>query len=255
MNITTIKTRLVHANECTLEALLIESLKDVPEHSIVVISSKIIALCQNRVVDKATITKTDLIKQEADFYTPDGFNKYGHNFTIIHNTFITSAGIDESNVDGSFVLWPADPQAVANETRRLVCQLFNRRSIGIIITDSSAMPSMRAGSIGIMIAHSGFVAVKQLSGSMDLFGRPFKVSKSAIGGGLAAAANVVMGEAIEQTPIAIISDIPFVTFQDTNPSLHDLETTYISPETDLYAPFIQSAPWQRGGGKYKDTLR
>ncbi|MDN5274912.1 MAG: putative F420-0--gamma-glutamyl ligase [Candidatus Saccharibacteria bacterium] len=254
MNITTIKTRLVHANECTLETLLTESLTDVPEHSIIVISSKIIALCQNRVVDKNTITKSELIKQEADFYTPDGFNKYGHNFTIIHNTFIASAGIDESNVDDSFVLWPANPQAVANEIRSFLCQLFNRQFIGVIITDSSGMPSMRAGTIGIMIAHSGFMAVKKLAGTNDLFGRPFKVSKSAIGGGLAAAANVVMGESTEQTPIALISDAPFVVFQDSNPSTNDLETTYISPETDLYAPFIQSAPWQKGGGKYRETV-
>lgn len=255
MNITAIKTRLVRANDCALETLLAESIPSLPERSVVVISSKIIALCQNRVVSKDTITKTQLIKQEADYYTPDGFNKYGHNFTIIHNTLITSAGIDESNVDDSFVLWPAQTQEVANETRRFLCTFFNRRAIGVIITDSSATPSMRAGTIGIMIAHSGFMAVKQLAGIDDLFGRPFKVSKSAIGGGLAAAANVVMGEASEQTPIAIVSDIPFVTFQDSDPTEQELEATYITPETDLYGPFIQSAPWQKGGGTYKDAVR
>src|SRR4051812_46822152 len=110
MNITPIKTRLVHADECTIEQLLSESITELHDNSVIAISSKVIALCQNRVVSKHTITKTELIKQEADYYTPDGFNKYGHNFTILNNTFIPSAGIDESNVDNAFVLWPANPQ-------------------------------------------------------------------------------------------------------------------------------------------------
>lgn len=42
-------------------------------------------------------------------------------------------------------------------------------------------------------AHSGFLAVKQLIATKDLFEREFVVARSAIGGGLAAAANVVMG--------------------------------------------------------------
>jgi F420-0:gamma-glutamyl ligase len=106
---------------------------------------------------------------------------------------------------------------------------------------------MRSGTIGVMLAHSGFSAVKKLAGTKDLFDREFEVARSAIGGGLAAAANVAMGEGTEQTPIAVVSDIPFVTFQHRNPSKAELESVYISPEEDLYAPFIMSAPWQKGG--------
>jgi len=228
--------------------LVAESLPNLQENSVIVVSSKIVALCQNNVVDKATITKSDLIKQEADFYTPDSFNTYGFNFTILNNTFIPSAGIDESNADGYFVLWPKDPQRAANELRAFMRQHFNLKNVGVIITDSTSMPPMRSGTIGIMLAHSGFAAVKQLVGTEDLFGRNFQVATSAIGSGLAAAANVVMGEGTEQTPLAIISDIPFVTFQAADPTPQELEAVYIRPEIDLYAPFIQSAPWQKGGG-------
>lgn len=248
MKIDAIKTRLIHAGECSLEELIAESMSDIKEKSVVVISSKIVALCQDRVVDKTTITKGDLIKREADFYTPDDFNMYGFNFTILNNTFIPSAGIDESNADGYFVLWPEDPQKVANELRIFICQHFKIKNVGVIITDSTCMPPMRSGTIGIMLAHSGFVAVKQLVGTKDLFNREFEVAKSAIGGGLAAAANVVMGEGVEQTPLAIITDISFVTFQQANPTKEELESVYISPKIDLYAPFIQSAPWLKGGG-------
>lgn len=253
MNIRSIKTRLVHANECTIDQLLTESIDTLPEGSVVVVSSKIIALCQNRVIAKDTITKEALIKQQADYYTPDGFNKYGFNFTILNNTFIPSAGIDESNVKDAYVLWPANLQEVANTIRQLLVRRFTRRKIGVIITDSTCMPPMRAGTIGIMLAHSGFTAVKQLAGTKDLFGRTFEVSKSAIGGGLAAAANVVMGEGREQTPIAVISDVPFVDFTESDPTPQEIEATYIAPEIDMYAPFIQTAPWQKGGGEYNKS--
>ncbi len=247
MNITAIKTRLVRAGECTIEQIIAESIREIPEDSVLAVSSKIVALCQNRVVDKTSVTKNELIKQQADYYTPDGFNKYGFNFSIVNNTFIPSAGIDESNVENAYVLWPENPQKAANEIHTFLVQKFGVKRVGVIITDSTCMPPMRAGTIGVMLAHSGFVAVKQLVGTPDLFGRKFEVSKSAIGGGLAASANVVMGEGAEQTPLALISDVPFVTFQTRNPTMKEIETTYISPEIDLYAPFIMSAPWQKGG--------
>jgi len=251
MKISPIKTRLVHASERTVEELLEESLPSVEEGSIVVISSKVVALCQGRVVEKTAVTKEALIKQEADFYTPDGFNKYGFNFTILNNTFIPSAGIDESNSDGYFVLWPEDPQQTANAVRAFLTRRFGLKNVGVIITDSTCMPPMRSGTIGVMLAHSGFLAVKKLAGTKDLFGREFLVARSAIGGGLAAAANVVMGEGTERTPIAVITDVPFVTFEPCDPTKDELEAVYISPKEDLYAPFIMSAPWQKGGRQAK----
>lgn len=247
MKITPIETRLVRANEHTLNQLITESGIVLKEKSIIAISSKIVALCQNRVVDKTTMTKSDLIKREAGFYTPESFNRYGFHFTITNNTFISSAGIDESNGDGYFVLWPKQPQRVANELRAFLSRHFNLKDVGVIITDSTSMPPMRLGTIGIMLAHSGFSAVNQLVGEEDLFGRPFMIEKAAIGSGLAAAANVVMGEGAEQTPLAIISDIPFVKFQRRNPTEFELKLVYISPDDDLYAPFIQAAPWRKGG--------
>lgn len=246
MKIIPIKTRLIRANECTLNELIAESVTALEEKSIVAISSKVIALCQNRIVDKTTITKSDLIKREADLYTSEGFNRYGFHFTITNNTFISSAGIDESNGDGCFVLWPKNPQQVANDLRAFLRKRFSLKDVGVIITDSTSMPPMRLGTIGIMIAHSGFSAVNKLAGTKDLFGRPFMIEKAAIGSGLAAAANVVMGEGAEQTPIAVISDVSFARFQRRNPIKSELKSVYIAPEDDLYAPFIQAAPWEKG---------
>lgn len=247
MKITAIKSHLVHAGECTFEELIAESLTTIEEKSVVAVSSKVVALCQNRVVDKSTTTKSELIKQEADFYTSESFNRYGFHFTITNNTFISSAGIDESNGDNYFVLWPKNPQQVANELRTFLSKRFGLKDVGVIVTDSTSMPPMRLGTMGIMLAHSGFSAVNQLIGKEDLFGRLFMIEKAAIGSGLAAAANVVMGEGTEQTPLAVISDVPFVDFQRRNPTKLELKSVYISPEDDLYAPFMRLAPWEKGG--------
>ncbi len=251
MQVTPIKTRLVRANECSIETLVAESISELTEKSVVAISSKVVALCQNRVVDLESIPKSDLIKQEAERYTPDGFNRYGSNFTIINNSLVPAAGIDESNADGHFVLWPEKPQSVANDLRAFLCRQYGLEKIGVIIIDSNSLPPMRAGTIGIMLAHSGFEAIRHLAGTNDLFGRPFKVATSAIGSGLAAAATVAMGEGAERTPLALIADVPFVSFQDRDPTKEELSEVYIRPEDDLYAPFFMNAPWQPGGNHTK----
>ena len=246
MKITAVKTRLIRAGEYTIEEILKESINELKDNSVIAVSSKIIALCENRIASSSITTKSELVKRESDYYTPEEFNVYGFSFAIVHNTFIPSAGIDESNANGDFVLWPEDPQQSANIIREFLCSQFGVKNIGVIVTDSTCMPPMRAGTIGIMIAHSGFNAVKKLIGTQDLFGRTYEVSQSAIGGGLAAAANVLMGEGAEQTPLAVIEGIPFVEFQHHNPTNEELSKIYIDPAIDLYAPFIQSAPWKKG---------
>jgi len=248
MKVTPIKTRLVHANECTTEALIAESIPTLEENTVVVISSKVVALCENRVVDIDGTDKNTLIRQEASLYTPDGFSSYGSSFTITRKTLIRAAGIDESNADNHYVLWPKDPQRSANALRAFLCEQFRVTNVGVIISDSLSVPPMRAGSIGIMLAHSGFTSLQRLAGTKDLFGREFKVAHPAIGSGLAAAANLVMGEGTEQTPIALVSDLPFVTFQPRDPSQEELDETYLSLEEDMYSPFFKLAPWQKGGG-------
>ena len=91
MNIKSVKTRLVHASEMSLEDLMAESLPDTLEDgSVIAVSSKVVALCQGRVADKNSISKFDLIKQEADYYyKPNLMNQWEFNFTILNNTFLS----------------------------------------------------------------------------------------------------------------------------------------------------------------------
>lgn len=250
MKIDAVKTRIIEAGDVSLTDLLAESIHDLPENSVVAISSKVVALCENRVVDIDTITRADLVKREADYYLPPEFSQYNYGFAITKGTLIASAGIDESNGGGHWVLWPKDPFASANSARQFLREKFNRKNIGVIITDSNCLPPLRRGTIGIVVAWSGFDALRDLRGTRDLFDHEFKVSVSAIAGGLAAAANVAMGEGAESTPLAIISEADFVKFVDHEPTPEDIAETFVDKEEDLYAPFLNSVKWQKGAGGY-----
>jgi len=64
--------------------------------------------------------------------------------------------------------------------------------------------------------------------------------------GLAAAAVLVMGESNEQTPLAVIEDMPFVKFQARDPSKKELEELKITIQEDLYAPLLKAVKWKKG---------
>lgn len=242
-----IKTARVLPGQKTIFEILDESLPKLTERTVVVVTSKIIALCENRVVPIKSTDKEALVKRESDLYLPPSLSKYSFHFTIANKTLISLAGIDESNGGGNYVLWPSNPQKTANELREYLAGKFGLKELGVIISDSTCLP-MRQGTLGIPLGYSGFLALNDYIGQPDLFGRPFKVSRGGVALGLAAAAVLTMGEGTEQTPIAVIKDVPFVKFQGRNPTDKELKSFYLeSVDDDLFAPFLQSVPWQPGG--------
>ena len=245
MIIKALKTDKITAGSTNLFSLLDASLSDVPDGAVIAITSKIVSLCEGGVVPLDAVDKERLVAQESDLYLPATLSKYGHHFTVTNSTLIPMAGIDESNGDGYYVLWPKDAQATANQVRAYMRSRFKLDRVGIVITDSTCHP-MRRGTNGIMLAHSGFRATNDYVGKPDLFGRPFAVSQADVAGGLAATAVLQMGEGAEQTPLAIITDVSFVTFQDRNPSASELREIHIPLEDDLFAPFLTSVQWKKG---------
>ncbi len=243
MNITSIKTEKIIPNN-HLFTILNNTLPLLTEKSILVITSKIVALCENSIVSKNSVEKETLIQQQSDYYIPSQQNKYHVTLTIKNNTLIPSAGIDESNANGYYVLWPKDPQQTANHIRKHLISRFKLNHIGVIITDSKTTP-LRWGTTGIAIAHSGFHALNNYIGQPDIFGRTMNMTKANIMDGLAAAAVVVMGEGNEQTPLAIITEIPFCQFQNRNPTDEELQQLKINLEDDLYSPLLQTAHWKK----------
>lgn len=211
------------------------------------VTSKIVAICEGRTIPIDEADKKDLVARESDYYLPSYLSKYDFNFTITHRTLIPSAGIDESNGDGHFILWPKDPGASANNIYRYLKKRFGLNNVGVIITDSTARP-LHYGTEGVAIAFSGFNPSNDYRGTPDLFGRTLEVSVSNIADALASAAVVVMGEGTERTPLAVIEDIPFVKFQDHEPTKEELDKFFLNHyEDDLFEPFLKSMPWEKGG--------
>ncbi len=248
MTVMAVKTRRVTAGDRPLEELLDESIERIEPGSILAVSSKIVALCEGRVAPHAGTDKASLVEREAQFYLPRSSSRYDVSLAIKGNVLIPSAGVDESNTGGDYVLWPADPQSSANAVWRHLTSRFGTRELGVIITDSTTMP-LRMGVCGIPIAHCGFRALNDFVGTDDLFGRPLEMTRANVALGIAAAAVAVMGEAAEQTPLAIATDLPFVQFQSREPTAAELEALTIAPEDDLYAPLLQAVEWRKGGAQ------
>lgn len=245
MQIQAINTHKITPSGQELFAVLDAYTPVLDEESVLAVTSKIISLCQGRVVHIGEVDKQQLVESEADYFLPPDANRYQVSLTIKDNILIPSAGIDESNSDHHYVLWPTDPQGVANAIRSHLCRRFGRQRLGVLITDSKTTP-LRWGVTGVAVAHSGFAALNDYIGRSDLFGRPLRMTKVNVADALAAAAVLVMGEGDEQTPLAVISDLPFVRFQERDPTPEELQGLRIALEDDLYAPLLKSVPW-RGG--------
>lgn len=244
MNVHAIKTKKVTPDVTNILSVLDESISTLQNRSILVVTSKIVSITQGRIAKKSDVNKDKLIEKEADLFIPPSVNKHGFYLTIKDSILIPSAGIDESNAGDYYILWPDNPQLVANQIREHLINKFNIKHIGVLITDSTTAP-LRWGVRGIAIAHSGFNALNDYIGKPDIFGRLLEVTKVNVADALAAAAVLEMGEGAEQTPLAVITDIPYIEFQDRNPTQDEIDSLKISLNNDIYAPILKAVAWKK----------
>jgi len=250
MKIFSLKTHKIRPFELSLLEILDKYLKNFKEGSVLAITSKIVAICQGRVVRTGEADKDKLIEEEAEYFLPPEENKYNITLAVKGSLLVPTAGIDESNGEDYYILWPKDPQAAANQVRQYLRRRFSIKKAGVIITDSKTTP-LRWGTTGAAIAHSGFSALNNYIGRPDIFGRKLMVTKANVADALAVAAVLVMGEGNEQTPLAVIGEVPFVKFQDRNPSPKELAGFHIDMADDLYAPLLKGVKWRKGGQNRK----
>lgn len=117
---------------------------------------------------------------------------------------LANAGIDRSNVDADadwVLLLPEDSNASAAALRGALEQA-TARHLGVIIADSVGR-AWRMGTTGMTLGCAGVDALVNLRGREDMFGRVLEVSEHAVADAIAAAAELVMGEANEATPVVI----------------------------------------------------
>ncbi len=234
MKVQSIKTRIFRENEDLIKFIL-KYLKDISENSVLVITSKIVALAECRTVEIDTKVPIDvfrekIIRKESDFMMR---TKYTW-LTIKDGMVMSSAGIDESNADGKIVLLPRDSFASAAYIRKSLIKKFGLKNLGVLITDSRLLP-LRAGVVGVALGYAGFEGVRDYRGKKDIFGRILKLSRTDIADSLATAAVLCMGEGNEKKPLALIRAVP-ITFT----SKVNKKDLYIDPKEDIYRPLFES---------------
>lgn len=248
MLIKPIKTEIVEKGD-NLFKVISDNVKSLPEESVLVVTSKIISVCEGRVIKKITEEKSEkhnVVKKEADYYIDPTESKYDIMLTIKENILAVNAGIDESNANEHFILWPKDIQKTANEIWMFLKKHYKLKKVGVIITDSKTFP-LKWGIVGTSIASCGFKGLFDYRGKKDIFGRLLKMSQINIAEALAVSAVFEMGEADEQIPLCVITNIPKIEFQNRIPSKKELNNLLIDIKDDVYAPVLTKARWKNGG--------
>ncbi len=230
-----IKIRPILPPKTNIYPLFDEYLSKLKDGDVIFITSKILAIHQGRCLKiEPRINKRKLIKQEAEKYIIGRKPAGKFILSIKEHTLIPTSGIDESNGNGYYILWPQKPSLLARE----VCEYLQKKSgvkkLAVIITDSHTTP-LRYGVTGISIGFFGLDPVYNYIGKEDIFGRKLKSTKTNIVDALAAMAVLLMGEGKEQTPIVILRNAKFINFRRKS----TYKRLVIPANQDIYSPLLK----------------
>lgn len=229
MKIRPIKTRIFAEGE-NLAAFITEHVPRLKNGSILVVTSKIVALAEERVVCIRNKTEKDVvIRKESEWAKR---TKYVW-LTMKDGMLLANAGVDESNAGGKLILLPKDSFRSAQKLRRKLQSLYKVKRLGVIITDSRVLPN-RAGVVALALGYAGFKGLRDYRGKYDIFGRMLKFTQTNVADSLATSAALAMGEGCERQPLAVITEAP-AEFSDRI-SRGELR---IQIEDDMYRPLFR----------------
>ncbi len=185
---------------------------------VVVVSEKVVAKAEGRLVRLAEVVPGELAKELAAAGDKDArvvelvlreskrivAARGGVLVVETKQGFVcANAGVDLSNVEEGYAkLLPEEPDESAERIRRRL-EAESGRRVGVVVADSWGRP-FRLGSVGVAIGCSGIAPLADLRGRRDLFGRELRSTVVAVADCIASAANLVMGEAAEGTPAALV---------------------------------------------------
>lgn len=116
-----------------------------------------------------------------------------------------NSGIDQSNIengDAQVLLLPLDPDQSALTLKQSLGTLTDT-SLAVVISDTHGRP-FRMGNVGVALGVAGVVALHDLRGESDLYGRELRVSTQGYADLLASAAHLLCGEAGEGYPVTVL---------------------------------------------------
>ncbi len=218
MELLPLKTGLLRAGDDLVAAL--NAAGDIRPDDVAVITSKIVATCEDAFYDLATIAVSDEARAEAgktgrspefcqavidETARMDGKivgRCPGAMLCLVRpaksvHIVAANAGLDQSNVpEGTALGWPRDSAASAK-------RLADALGCAAIVIDSCCTP-LRAGITAYALACAGIDPVRDERGTPDLFGKPLRITRDNVVDELAAAASLLMGNAAQATPAVIV---------------------------------------------------
>jgi coenzyme F420-0:L-glutamate ligase/coenzyme F420-1:gamma-L-glutamate ligase len=132
-----------------------------------------------------------------------------------HGFVCANSGVDRSNIEGerNVSLLPDAPDSSADMIRQEVRRLTGS-DVAVIISDTHGRP-LRIGEINVAIGLAGLKPIRDRRGEKDLFGYVLRVKQTAIADELSSAAELVIGQANEGIPAAIIRGYNYPKSEDS----------------------------------------
>jgi F420-0:gamma-glutamyl ligase len=225
-----VNTRVLRPPKDNLLGALENTLPKLQNCDVLVIASKAIAIHEGRCVPVEGTDREALIQSEADKTYPWPHDETHIGMTRKGNMLVPFAGVDESNGNGYYILWPEQPHNSAKKIRGYYAEKFGLKDFAVIIADSTFLP-FRSGNLSIAIGFFGLEPVRDYRGKKDLFGREIKLTQSNRVDPLAALAGLYLGEGDESTPAVLFRGVFGVAFT-TRPSGEDIN---YSADDDFYS--------------------
>jgi coenzyme F420-0:L-glutamate ligase / coenzyme F420-1:gamma-L-glutamate ligase len=209
---------------------------------VLVVTHKVVAKAEGRLVDLATIEPSPFAADYAQRFDKDArqvevvlresnrIARMGHGVMICetrHGFICANAGVDASNIDGDHVvcLLPVDPDASA---RRIRDGLTDRFGVApaIIVSDSFGRP-WRKGQVNVAIGVAGMSPFADYRGKTDPYGYEMRVTIMAVADELAATAELLGGKT-DARPVALIRGYAYTPGDGSAAEL------VMDPERDLF---------------------
>ena len=216
----------------------------VRDGDILVVTHVIVSRAEGKIVNLDDVVPSEFAKSIAAQYDKDpamvevvlreskSIKRMGDGKLITetkHGFVCANSGVDKSNVPGERIvaLLPDDPDASAEKIRQEIKRLTGC-DVAVIISDTHGRP-LREGEINVAIGVAGIKPIKDRRGEKDLFGYVLRVKQTAVADELSSAAELVIGQADEAVPVAIIRGYKY-------PKSENAKATELirPPEKDLF---------------------
>lgn len=216
-----------------LASMIVDRAKDlrigIRKHDVLIIGQKVVSKAEGRIVNvnaikpsprairvaKRTGKRPELVeiilKESSKVLRADGDALI---VTTKRGATCLNAGVDKSNVkgDSDYALLPENPDRSAKKLMRAI-QRLTGRDVGVVITDTRSRP-FRRGQVEECIGIAGLSPIFDYRGKKDLFGYTLKFKNVALADELASAAELVMGQGKEATPVALVRGLTRAVFRE-----------------------------------------